>query len=84
MFLVFYENMVWWTRTQRIRTEALVPVEAALTDTNATPVYQRIAAHALHLRQLGLTDATIAKRLNVTDKTVAKAIEWLGRFSRSQ
>ena len=67
----------WWTRTQRIRTAAERPFEVALLDTSPPPTYQRIAGKALHLRELGLTDATIARRLGVTDKTVAKGICWL-------
>jgi hypothetical protein len=70
----------WWTRTQRIRTVAQIPLETPLVDTGAMPVYQRIAAKALQLRQLGLIDTAIAKRLNVTDKTVAKAVAWLERI----
>lgn len=39
--------------------------------------YQRIGAEALQLRELGLADAAIARRLSVSDKTVAKAIRWI-------
>jgi len=66
-----------WTRTQRIRTAASLPFQVALVDTAERPSYQRIAAKALRLRELGLSDRVIAKRLGVTDKTVAKGIEWL-------
>jgi hypothetical protein len=66
-----------WTRTQRIRTAAALPFQVALVDTSERPVYQRIAAKALQLRELGLSDRMIAGRLEVTDKTVAKAIQWL-------
>jgi hypothetical protein len=45
----------------------------SLLDTSPPPVYQRIAQKALHLRELGLSDAAIARRLDVSDKTVAKA-----------
>ena len=41
-------------------------------DTAERPVYQQMAAKALQLRELGLSDRGIAKRLGVTDKTVAK------------
>jgi hypothetical protein len=71
----------WWTRTQRIRTVALIPLEAALLDTGAAPIYQQIAAKALNLQQLGLTCSAIAGRLNVTDKMVAKPIAWLRRVA---
>jgi hypothetical protein len=70
----------WWTRTQRIRTVAEIALEAALLDTGAAPVYQRVATKALHLRQLGLSCSAIARRLHVTDKTVAKALRWFRRI----
>jgi hypothetical protein len=54
-----------------------VPLEVALRDTRAAPVYQKIAKRALQLRQLGLSNSAIAEKLNVTDKTVAKSIAWL-------
>jgi len=41
------------------------------------PVYQRIAREALQLRELGMSDRTIAGRLGLTDKTIAKAIAWV-------
>jgi len=69
----------WWTRTQRIRTFAAIPIEAAILDTDAPPVYQQIAPKAVQLQQLGMSDSAIAKRLGITDKTAAKAIEWLWR-----
>jgi biotin operon repressor len=49
----------------------------ALLDTEERPVYQRIATKALHLREPGLSDRVIAKRLGLSDKTVGKAIRWL-------
>ena len=48
-----------------------------LVDTLDPPTYQQIAPKARHLRELGLSDRTIARRLGVTDKSVAKAIRWL-------
>lgn len=66
-----------WTRTQRIRTAAALPFRVALLDTANRPAHQEIAAKALHLRELGLSDRVIATRLGVSDKTVAKAIRWL-------
>ena len=72
----------WWTRTQRIRTLAKVPFQVAILRCEEPPVYQRIAPKAVHLRELGLRNAAIARRLGVTDKTVAKAIRWLKRMSR--
>ena len=72
----------WWTRTQRIRTAARIPFETSLVDASATPTYVRIATKALRLRELGLSDSAIAKKLDVSDKTVAKAIAWLERIQR--
>lgn len=71
----------WWTRTQSIRTAGVLPFEVAFVETSEPPAYQRIARKALHLRELGLSDRTIAGRLGVTDKTVAKAIAWLRTVS---
>jgi hypothetical protein len=67
----------WWTRTQRIRTAAELPLEAMLLDTNTAPLYQRIAPTALRLSQLGLGAAAISRKLNVDGKTVAKGVAWL-------
>ena len=69
--------MRWWRRTQRIRTAAEVPLEAALLETEAKPLYQRVAGKALQLRELGLSLSAIGRRLGADDKTVAKAIRWL-------
>jgi hypothetical protein len=69
--------MRWWTLSQRIRTFAEIPFEAAILDTAAPPIYQQIAAKAFQLQQLGMSNSAIARRLEVTDKTVAKAIGWL-------
>ncbi|MBV9363323.1 MAG: hypothetical protein JO286_03605 [Solirubrobacterales bacterium] len=62
-----------WTRTQRIRTAASIPVEALLIGHGDVPIYLRIADQAKHLRDLGMSDRTIARVLGVSDKTVAKA-----------
>lgn len=67
----------WWTRSQRIRTFAEIPIEAAILDTAPAPVYQQIAPKALQLQQLGMSNSAIARRLDVTDKTVARAVAWL-------
>jgi predicted transposase YdaD len=39
-------------------------------------MYQRIAAKAQHLRELGMSYRAIAQALNVDAKTVAKATHW--------
>jgi hypothetical protein len=56
---------------------AALPFDVALVESVDPPTYQAIAPKALHLRELGLSDRAIAKRLGVTDKTVAKAIRWI-------
>jgi len=60
-----------------------IPIEAAILDTEAPPIYQQIAYKAVQLQQLGMSNSAIAKRLGVTDKTAAKAIAWLRRMHRS-
>jgi hypothetical protein len=63
--------------SQRIRTLAEIPIEAAILDTGPPPIYQQIAPKALQLQRLGMSRLAIAERLGVTDKTVGKAIAWL-------
>jgi hypothetical protein len=46
----------WWALSQRIRTFAEIPIEAAILDTDAPPAYQQIAAKAFQLQQLGMSD----------------------------
>ena len=72
----------WWTRAQRIRTFAEVPIEATILDTDAPPIYQQIAPKAFQLQQVGMSDSAIAKRLGITDRTVAKAIDWFRNMKR--
>jgi len=66
----------WWTRSQRIGTFAEVPLEVPILETGSAPVYQQIAAEAVQLQQLGMSNSKISKRLGVTDKTAAKAVAW--------
>jgi hypothetical protein len=54
-----------------------VALEVALLETEARPLYQRMAPKALHLRELGLSYCAIAGKPRVDEKTVAKAIQWL-------
>lgn len=62
-----------WTRSQRIRTSAEVPIETAILDTGSPPIYQQISPKAFQLQQLGLSNSVIARRLGV-DETVSKAV----------
>ena len=52
-------------------------VEVAIVETADSPAFQRIAAKAKHLRELGMSDRAIAVAVGVSDKTVSKAIDWL-------
>jgi len=72
----------WWTRSQRIGTYAEIPIDAAILNTGAVPVYQQIAAKAVQLKRLGMSSSAIAKRPGITDKTVAKAVVWHGQMHR--
>jgi len=54
----------------------------ALLETVPRPLYQRMARNAVHLHQLGLSHAAIAKQLGVAEKTVAKGIARLRRITR--
>jgi hypothetical protein len=63
-----------WTRPQRIRTAAAIPVFAEVVDAGSTPVFLQIGAKAAHLRELGMSDRAIARALGVSGKTVAKSI----------
>lgn len=47
------------------------PFQVALVETTEQPIYQRVPAKALQLRELGLSDRIIAERLGVADKTAA-------------
>jgi hypothetical protein len=47
----------WWTRSQRIRTEGKIPFEITLIDSAAVPAYITIAAKALLLAELNMTDS---------------------------
>ena len=81
MWLLGSNSSGWWTRTQRIRTVAEVPLEVALLETDGRPEYQWVAGKALHLRELGLSLSAIARKLDVDDRTVAKSIQWLKSLS---
>ncbi len=67
----------WWTRTQRVRTGSELPILADLRRPQTRPVYQRIARKAKQMRDLGFSDAAIARRFGVCARTIVKAILWL-------
>jgi len=66
-----------WTRSQRIRTAALLPIDLLVRDAAQLPAYQVIAQQAVHLHRLGMSYSRIAVILHVTDKTVRRAIHWI-------
>jgi hypothetical protein len=67
-----------WTRTQRIRTAAAIPVIVAIVEAGSTPIHLEIGAKAAHLRELGMSDRAIARTIGVSDKTVAKSLRRMG------
>jgi hypothetical protein len=67
----------WWTRSRRIRTAASIPVEIPIAETREPHVYQRIAAKATQLRELGMACPAIGRKLGVDRWTVGKAVRWL-------
>ena len=56
-----------------MRTAASIPVEAVIAEGGELPVYLKIGDNAKHLRELGMSDRSIARALGVSDKTIAKA-----------
>jgi len=66
-----------WTRSERIRTVARLPLVIPIVESAERPLYQHIAAKALHLSQLGMSLSKIALALGVTNKTAAKAVRFL-------
>lgn len=68
-----------WTRTQRVRTVAAIPIEAVMVERTEPPVYLQIAEKAKHLRGLRMSDTGIARALGPSDKTVATAVSYASR-----
>jgi orotate phosphoribosyltransferase-like protein len=52
-------------------------VDIPIAETWKPPEYQRIAAKAVYLRELGMTYPEIAESLSVDRWTVGKAVRWL-------
>ena len=77
-----FRSEAWWTRTQRIRTVAAVPLEVPILEVKLPPVYQRIAQKAKHLRELGMTYPEIGEKLGVDRWAVGKAVRWFGGINR--
>ena len=67
----------WWTRNERTRTVARLPLEEILRSAVPAPAYQSLAPAAADLRLNGWSDHSIALEFGVTGKTIAKAIRWL-------
>jgi hypothetical protein len=51
--------------------------EVDLLEAKEPPEYQQIAARALQLNQLTLSNEAIARHIGVDGKTVAKALSWI-------
>jgi hypothetical protein len=68
--------------SERIRTASEIPIEADLTDEDATPIYMRISDKVLHLRRLGMTYTNIAERLGINPWMAKKAARW-GNLQKS-
>ena len=69
-------SLIFWTRTQRLRTLAEVPLEVEFRVSVPIPVYQRIAAQAAEMRTRGVTFHAIAEHFGVDDHTAADAVRW--------
>ena len=72
-------DLVFWTRSQRLRTLAALPLEVEFRDSPITPVYQRMAAQAAEMRVQGVSVTAIARHFGVDYHTAAKALRWFGR-----
>ena len=66
----------WWTRSQRLRTVALVLIEAKFIQPLETPLYQSIATRVAAMRDRGDSVSAIAKDFAVDHHTVDKALRW--------
>jgi hypothetical protein len=61
-----------------------VPVDIPIIETTEPHVFQRIAAKAAYLRDLGMTYPEIADKLGVDRWTAGKAVRWFGNLGRDQ
>ena len=66
----------WWTRSQRLRTVALVLIEAEFAQPVETPLYQSIATRVAAMRDRGDSVSEVARHLGVDPHTVDKALRW--------
>jgi len=66
-------NPVTWTRTQRIRTAADLPIHVDLVDEEPYRKYEALAEKVRHLTELGMTQAEIADTLLTTPRTIRRA-----------
>jgi hypothetical protein len=55
-------------------------MEVPILEIEPPPVYQRIEPKAKHLRELGMTQSDIARRLGIDRWTVGKGLRWLARM----
>ena len=66
----------WRAPSERIRTASEIPIEVALRDENAIPVYMKVSEKVLHLRRLGMLYTSIAEHLGVNLWMAKKAARW--------
>ena len=67
-------------RHDSIRTLAQLPVELALRDVPAIPIYQSMASEAARMRARGVTLKAIGQHFGVNRLTAAKALRWFRQF----
>jgi DNA-binding XRE family transcriptional regulator len=60
-----------------------MPLNVPILETKPRPIYQRIAPKTKQLRELGMTQTEIGRRLGVDRWTVGKALRWLKGVARN-
>ena len=70
-FSAGYGDYGWWTRNERTRTAARLPLAEILRSAVPGPAYQSLAPAAADLRLKGWSDHSIALEFGVTGKTIA-------------
>jgi len=54
-----------------------MPIEVPILEIKPPPLYQQIAAKAMHLRDVGMTFLEIGERLGIDRWTVGRAVRWM-------
>ena len=66
--------LIWWTRTQPIRTISEMTVRIKILPARQPYLYQQLVKKATELYLLGLSYIKIGKILGIDPKTVKKAV----------